>query len=216
MLVQSNGGKVYAVLANNADYELGVLPQLTFQSTTCFLALRCRYKALTQTILNPMLIPKEVLVGGIERSGNTLRGVVMLNTGITVSKVGPNFGTWCAERLVKAAAGFLMPEDPDGFLSPKDLRTDFVGDFAQLLSSQVESIYPPKDFSQLPHLITAFDLEVYKDNLAADPKAAFSVVATNESATTGNVEKVKFGKDVDSEPASEEAGEVDPEPTPSG
>lgn len=176
MLIQSGGGKVYAVLANNAAFELSLMPQLLLQSTSVFLAVRCRYKALIENYFDPMKCPKQVLCGGIERSENTLRGTVMLNTGFTLDKIGAGFPTIVAEKLYHAADGFLLglPGDEDAVLFDSNKRSDFVQDFAQLVLSAIAPVYPAKNFTHVPTLTNAFDLQIHaaKAETPASPFAA--------------------------------------------
>lgn len=191
MLVQSNGGKVYAVLAQSGEHELGVMPTMQLASTTVLLVLRCRFKATIEDVFNPMLVPKAVLVGGIERSKNTLRGTVILNTGLTVDKIGPKFGKFCADKVLAHAKEMLTPEHADAqeslALYHHNIRSDFFGDFAKLADAAVETVYPPKDFSAAPALITPFDLHVYMEQAAANPDSPFKVVAENPNPKGGNV-----------------------------
>lgn len=177
MLVQSGGGKVYAVLANNAAFELGLMPQLQIMSTTVFLAVRCRFKSLTTDYFDPMLAPKQVLVGGIERSENTLRGTVMLNTGFTLEKVGAGFADIVSQKLFTAADGFLLGlvGAADVSLTVLDKRDDFTKDFAQLVTSAIAPIFPPKDFSEADVLINAFDLMLFGQTAQA-PKSPFAAL----------------------------------------
>lgn len=180
MLIQSGGGNVYAVLANNEDFELSVLPQLSVISTTVFLQVRCRYKSLKTEYFDPLLVPKRVLVGGIERSQNTLRGTVMLSTGFTLEKVGSGFPTIVSKRLFEAAVGFLIADDTNFFgecLTAKNLRSDFITDFSQLVTSAIAPISPAKDFSDAPALLTAFDLAQYSETAGViSPKSGFQAL----------------------------------------
>jgi hypothetical protein len=177
MLVQSSSGKVYAILANNTAYELGIMPGLHVISTTVFLVARCRFKALASDHFDPMLVPKQVLVGGIERSENTLRGTVLLNTGFTLDKIGAGFPEIAATKLFKAADGFLLslPGDPHAAVYINDKRDDFVKDFAQLVTSAIAPIYPAKDFSEVAPLINAFDLQMFAQKPQA-PKSPFATL----------------------------------------
>lgn len=206
MFVQSGGGKVYAVLAQNPHYQLALLPTPTLVSTTVVVAVRCRYVDLGNKPLNPLLIPKTVLVGGIERSENTLRGTVMLNSGITVDKVGKGFSEITAKKLYDHAPGFLMSDEKGSFLDVSDLRDDFVGDFTKLLDAQMGQFYPAKDLSNSPVLITGFDLSLHLDTLKSDPAAPFAVVSETPEVEDSNVEKVQFGKPLDEAPSDGDAG----------
>lgn len=203
MLIQSTGGKVYAVLAHNATYELGVLPTIQLVSTTVFLAVRCRFKALASDYFDPMLAPKQVLVGGIERSGNTLRGTVMLNTGFTLEKVGAGFPEIASEKLFKAVDGFLLalPGTEDAALFVHDKRNDFVKDFAQLVTSAIAPIYPAKDFSEVASLINAFDLGLFASKPQA-PKSPFATLTGGKAMpvdTGAEVTKLIVGGDYEPE-----------------
>lgn len=192
MLVQSNGGKVYAILADNEFYELGVMPTLKIFSTSVFLSIRCRFKARQADVFNPMLVPKEVLVGGIERSTNTLRGTVMLHTGFTIEKVGSGFPQLMAEKLFAAAPGFLLKDDCA--LKEADLRAeDFVKDFSTLVLDAISPIYPASDFSNAPDLVTPFDLQVFMETASAEPTKPFSVVAGTDAGAKPNVTQFPLG-----------------------
>lgn len=219
MLVQSSSGKVYAVLANNDEYELGVLPEFLQISTTVFLSLRCRYRALKSDTFNPLLVPKPVLVGGIERSKNTLRGVMVLNTGFSVNKIGKGFPEIAATKLVTEvhAQGILVGKPEDGeCLSTDDVRTDFVEHFAQLVESAIGPVFPPKDFSGCPDVMTPFDLHVFAQEAAETGTAPLSVIpdkASESESTMSNVTKIDFTAlsagqkdDLDTESGSEWGG----------
>lgn len=177
MLVQSGSGRVYAVIANNEGYELSLSPELTLISTSVFLTVRCRFKALQSEVFDPILVPKSVLVGGIERSGNTLRGTVMLNTGFTVEKLGSGFPEIVADKLHKASDGFLFSPGWSAAIYPKDKRGDFSKDFAQLVETQMGPFYPPKNFSDAPDLLTQFDLMMFANVSADAPESPFKVVS---------------------------------------
>lgn len=176
MLIQSGGGKVYAVIANDAHYELALMPTLALVSTTVFLTIRCRYKALQSEYFDPMLVPKPVLVGGIERSGNTLRGTVMLNTGFTPDKIGAGFAELVGTKLLDNAKGFLLGTGLAGDipLDTQHIRSDFLADFGQLVWGAIAPIYPAKDFSGIKPLLTTFDLMLQQEHAgtAKTPLAA--------------------------------------------
>jgi len=197
MLVQSGGGKVYAIIANNSEYELGLLPTLAVHSTTVFLMVRCRFKSLQSDLFNPMLVPKAVLVGGIERSTNTLRGTVALNTGFTVEKIGTGFPQLMAEKLYSVADGFLLPhsaEQEAAALYSSDKHPDFVKDFTQLVESAVALVFPAKDFSQVPPLLTIFDLSIHMESAATKvPASPFAVHDGGKADEGPNVTKFPLG-----------------------
>lgn len=207
MLVQSNGGKVYAILANNAGYELGVLPGIHLMSTTVFLVIRCRFKSLLTDYFDPMLAPKHVLVGGIERSENTLRGNVMLNTGFTLDKIGAGFPEIVATKLYHAADNFLLgqPGDPTVALYIPEKRDDFIKDFAQLVTSAIAPVYPAKDFSEVAPLTNAFDLQLFAAKPQA-PKSPFAAVPGGKALPVDDgaaVVKLPLGGDDEPQPPGE-------------
>lgn len=200
MLVQSGGGKVYAVIANNEAHELALLPTLQLNSQTIFLLIRCRFKALKQDAFDPMLTPKTILVGGIERSANTLRGNVMMNTGFTMDKIGPSFPTLIAEKLQAAAPGFILPmsaEQEAAAVYAHEMRADFVKDFAQLVESALAPIYPPKDFSDCPVIATPYDMAMATENAKEKVKTGFEAVDGGKADQGAQVTKFPFGDPVD-------------------
>ena len=210
MLVQSGSGQVYAVLANNDEFELSIMPTMAMQSTTVFLSLRCRFKSLKTDYFNPMLVPKPILVGGIERSENTLRGTILLNSGFTVDKVGSGFPELMAKKLVKAAPEILLPlssETEKAALYLPNLREDFVEHFAQLVGSAIGMIYPAKDYSGVPALVNTFDAMIYMNQAAENgPASPFAVVAGKDKEDTGaSVKKLTFVGG-DDEPAPDQSG----------
>jgi len=185
MLIQSGSGKVYAVLANNTEFELSLMPTLALQSTTVFLDLRCRYKSLLSDYFDPMLAPKQVLVGGIERSQNTLRGHMVLNTGFTLDKIGTGFPDIVAQKVYDTCAGFLIGTEADTqeCLTVKDRRDDFTHDFAQLVTSAIAPVHPAKDFSGASPLMNPFDLMIYTQTTATQPKSPFAAVPGGKDDT---------------------------------
>lgn len=208
MLVQSGGGKVYAILADNDEYEVGILPQLALQSTTVFLSLRLRFKSRKSDYFDPMLAPKWVMCGGIERSKNTLRGTIMMNTGFTLEKVGGGFPEIIAKRVAENSLDTLLPgvapeETYDQVekvaLYYSNIREDFVEDFGKLLSAAIEPVYPPKDFSQTPTLMTGFDFMMAVESAAEkQPSSAFQTLdggkASDPNSDFGpGVTKFPFG-----------------------
>lgn len=206
MLVQSGGGKVYAIIANNDHFELGLLPQISLVSTTIFLAVRFRYKALKADVFDPMLVPKKVLVGGVERSKDTLRGTVMMASGFTIEKVGMGFPELVSKKLFAAMEDLMLPpEAPSSTwkegaeevcLYAHDRRDDFVTDFGQLLASAIEPIYPAKDFSKAPVLMNDFDMQLFMASAAAaQPPSPFTAMDGGkvEQPDTANVKKFPFG-----------------------
>lgn len=203
MLVQSGGGKVYAVLADNADFELAILPQLQIISTSVMLQLRCRYKIRTGPHFNPMMVPKRVLAGGVERSGDTLRSVAMFNTGFGIQKVGSSFPAIMAERVQKHALNHYLTYDEgetpaaSNFITSGHARPDFMEDFPKLVEQAIGPIFPAKDFGNVPPLTTMHDFSWHLENVN-DAHAGLTAVPDepkDDGAT--NVEKVTFGKPVD-------------------
>ena len=197
MLTQSASGNVYAVIANDTSHELSLMPTVQVMSTTVFLVIRCRFKSLVADYFDPMLVPKTVLVGGIERSKNTLRGTVMLATGFTLEKIGSGFPALMADRLLAAAPGFLLPNSPEeekAALYAPHIRSDFATDFAQLVNSAIEPVYPAKDFSGAEPLMTAFDLSIYAAG-AGTAKSGFSALPGGKVDPGANVKKVPIGGD---------------------
>lgn len=190
MLIQSNGGKVYAVMAANADYEVAIMPGLHLVSTSVFLLLRLRYKSKNSPYFDPMLVPKCVLVGGIERSGNTLRGNLVLKTNFTINNVGKSFPALMAERLAHHGPQIILAED--GCLTPEDMREDFEEDFAKLVESAISPIYPAKDFTGLPALSTPFDLALFVEEAGEAEKPLHAVQDAEEDHGTTNVTKLPF------------------------
>lgn len=181
MLIQSNGGKVYAVLANNANHELAVLPGLTLMSTSIFLSLRCRFRSLAETYFDPMLVPKRMLVSGIERSEGTLRTTLYMNTGFSVEKVGAGFPNIVAKMVYENAHTLLLPHKEtasEGLaLYAEDRHPDFQTDFAKLVLPTLAPIYPPKDFSDVPVIVSEFDLMLHSQNVPEKgPASPFSVL----------------------------------------
>lgn len=194
MFVQSNSGKVYAILADNEHYEIGILPGLRLISTSVVLYLRCRYRNRSGEPFDPMLAPKRVLAGGVERSEDTLRSTCIYNTGWTIEQVGKSFSPLMADKIQTAALShFLMydtneAQPPANFINVMDVRDDFREDFGKLITQTISAIYPVKDLSGIPEFTTEFDFGVavqYVDdkqtNLTAVPDAA-----------TDNVQKVDF------------------------
>ena len=205
MLVQSGGNNVYAVLANTDEFELSIMPTLTIQSTTVILALRCRFKSLQTDYFDPMMVPKSVLVSGIERSKNTLRGTLMLNTGFTVEKVGSGFPDIVAKKLVSEVPGILLPiseEQEKAVLYINHLRDDFATDFAKLVTSVIAPISPAKNFSKVPALLSLFDMGIYMAAAAEHgPEVPFKVVPEPEPAGTGaSVKKLDVSGDYEPDP----------------
>jgi len=206
MLVQSGGGKVYAVLADNADFELAILPAMQIISTSVVLHLRCRYKIRTGDHFDPMLVPKRVLAGGVVRSGNTLRSAVVFNTGFTVEKAGKSFPALMATKVQKHALLHYLTYDAgetpglNTFLGPDCSRDDFQEDFAKLVEQAIGPIYPAKDFGPVPALLTVHDFGWHMENvedahtkLASVPDA----FAVPDAETETNVKSVQFGMKVD-------------------
>jgi len=192
MIIQSGGGKIYAVLAKNKNFNLGILPQLTLVSTTIFLHLRCRYMDEKNTFFDPMLAPKQVLVAGdIERSKNTLRGFALLNTGVTIDKINKHFSTDAAKLLWEASKDYLV--GPGVCVSNGDLRGDFVEDFAPLINAQIEVFYPPLDFTETVGLTNAFDLEQMKAAAVPLQSGKGFQVIDQGNAEDDNVVKIGFG-----------------------
>ena len=204
MLVQSGSGKVYAVLADNPIYELAIMPNLQVISTSVFLMLRCRYKVRTQGAqFDPMLVPKRVLAGGIERSGNTLRSNAVLNTGFSIEKVGSGFPSLMAKKVYESAVAHYVTYDAseapaaEGFLTHHNLREDFHKDFAGLVESCIGPIYPAKDFTPVPLLTTQFNFAMAMENVNDKHTGLHSVPETTEDSAFENVAKVDFGSKVD-------------------
>jgi hypothetical protein len=87
-----------------------------------------------------------------------------------------------------AACGTIL--DGDSCLASSDIRDDFEKDFAQLLTAQWDVVYPPKDYSTFPDLMTVFDLNVSKDSAAAiDKGPKLSTVSGDDDKLV----KVQFG-----------------------
>jgi hypothetical protein len=198
MLVQSGSGKVYAVLADNADFELAIMPVLQVISTTVVLALRCRYKARTDNHFNPMLVPKRVLAGGVDRSDNTLRSVAMFNTGFTVDKVGKSFPALMADKIETVALTHYLTYDQNetpaanNFIGPMDLRQDFCEDFSKLIEQAISPIYPAKDLSSVPQLTTTHDFVVAMDSAEDKHTKLHAVPAPASDDVMANVKKLTF------------------------
>lgn len=210
MLVQSGGGKVYAIIANNENFELGVLPTMQQVSTSIFLLLRLRFKSLQTDYFDPMLVPKAVLVSGIERSKNTLRSYYALNTGFTVEKVGAGFPELMAKKVLEHAPGTILGKThgstEEVALYDDSIRDDFVQDFSQLVESAIAPIYPSKDFSDVPPMLMPFDLQIHME--LATNKAPASPFAVHDGGKAPqdapNVKKFPFGSQME-EPALETA-----------
>lgn len=199
MLIQSGSGKVYAVLAKNEQYSLSLLPAMQVISTTVILVLRCRYVS-EKGVLDPMLVPKRVLAGGVERAENSLRSTSICNTGITVDKVGKSFPMLMAEKIKTAAGHYYLQFDEgetppaDGFLTPDDLRHDFEESFAQLLENAISPIYPTKDFSTVPFLGSGYDFSMAMEKAGEVQHTAKSV--KGNTPDTGNVMFLNLGDHV--------------------
>ena len=192
MLIQSGGQKVYAVLAKNDKYNLGILPTVALVSATVFVSLRLRYMDELNKFFDPHTVPKEVLVSGIERSANTLRGTVLLNTGVKVGSIGKSFPMDVAEPLIKAAPGFLFEDD--SCVTTSDIREDFAPDFCQLLENSLANYYPPLDLSDMTGLMDGFQLEQMKLAAAVQDKTGLTVVPTiEENPDNSNITKLSFG-----------------------
>ena len=204
MLVQSGSGNVYAVLADTPEFELSVMPQMQFISTSIFLALRCRYKVKSATgepvQFDPMLVPKRVLAGGAERSSNTLRSVQYLNSGFTIEKVGSGFPELMATKIkLRCLAYYLIYDEGEAipktpFLGVNNYRDDFMEDMPKLITQAIAPIYPPKDFSGVPDLCSPMQFQWHMAN-AKEADKAFKVVPTEAGdPPADNVSKVSFGQ----------------------
>ena len=189
MITQSGGGRLYAVLAENGTFQLSVEPSLALFSDKCFLALRLRWKN-KEGPLDPTILPVQVLSGGIDRSHDTLRATMMLNTGLALHQVGKAFSHNMAKKMEKESKGVLVSEDPDAFLSVHDYREDFVTDFGKLIDKAIGGIFPTKDFNHLPAIMTPYDLNMYMELLDPDADKAPEVQTDDD----GKVTKVSFGK----------------------
>lgn len=201
MLIQSGGGNVYAVLARNTDFELSISPALAIISTSVFFSVRLRYKSLTKPYFDPLLVPKPVMVGGVERSNDTLRGTMLLNTYTRVHQIGPVFAMSVAALVKSNAGGVLIHDDPDegGFLNIADLRDDFEEDFTKLIEPQLGMIFPQKDFSEAGVFLTGYDMNAIMS--VADektPKPELTVIQNEQAPTlpgvAGNLVKLDFAK----------------------
>lgn len=205
MLVQSGGGKVYAVLANNDTYQLGLLPQVMLVSTTVMLNIRYRYQHLKKQNFDPTVLSKTLLVNGVEQSKDTARGTIALNTKIDISKIGKNFGLITAKMIRDNASSIFLGDDD--FLTEDNLREDFDGDFDKLLKPQLEHIYPPKDFSSAPTFMTTFDVNLIAKEGAPSDETILSEIKGGKDddgpANVANVVKVSFNNSDEDEKASE-------------
>ena len=190
MLVQSKSGKVYAVIAHNSDFEISVMPMLVLVSTTVMVHCRFRFKDLKRAIYDPMNCPKLVLTGGVERSKDTLRGELMLNTGIKLELAPKAFPTVAGLMLQDAVIESLLGDETGVWIH--NVRTDFIQDFAKLLTAQWASMYPAKNYASLPRLMTATDLEIHKNGLPSDDTGPDLSVAS-DNTTDGNLIKLPFG-----------------------
>ena len=202
MFVQSGSGKVYAVLADNEKYEVACLPQVSFQSQTVMLAVRVRYKIKDGQTLDPMLLPKKMLISGIDRSVNTLRATLVLNPNIALHKIGSGYGEICAKMLYELSADYILPVDKpvdDPFLWAPDRRDDFIHDFGQLVMQAVSPFYPAKDYGELYGLNDIFELNFFEPP-EATPDTIFKAV---DKSPDDNVSKfpIKQGLDAGADEA---------------
>lgn len=191
MIVQSGGNKLYAVLAMTEQYELGLLPILSNLNQHAIVSIRCRYKDKLNPYFDAMQVPKPVLLAGIERSKNTLRGMVHCNTQIPLASLTEKSAAKMATLVRDLADGFLIGEGSP--LSASDIREDFVEDFAKLLAPQIEMQAPQKIGSK-PALLTAMDLDMIKQSAGDLPTPVQAATAlTDETGQDTNVVKVPFG-----------------------
>lgn len=199
MIVQSGGGKLYAVIADTPQYELGLLPILTNVKGTAVVTIRCRYKDRINDWIDATIVPKPVLLAGVERSKNTLRGIVHLTTGMLMHKLGKNSHVKFAEQVVQAAEGFLW--DDTCPLKTEHMREDFIADFAKLLEPQVMNAIPGL-ISEDVALMSAMDLAMMQEGHVPTPGVGEAVKAATAEKGDTNVVKVPFGGDHEPKPAS--------------
>lgn len=211
MLVQSGGGKVYAILADSADFEVGIMPTLHLASTTVMLTLRFRFKARTSEVLDPMLLPKKGLSSGIEQSKNTVRGTLIMSTGFTVEKLGLGSADIITEKAQAGLTDYILTPTGDESvpLSKANIRDDFVADFPQLVLSALAPIYPPKNFSKAPVTMSAFEFGLYMEGVSdATPDSPFQTVEGGKGADVKKV-NLKGGDDEPKKPLENEGVDKD-------
>jgi len=190
MLVQSGGGKVYAILADTKEREVGLAVKTMILHNSVFMSLRIRYKARDGKITK-MDMPKRMLTGDTESSPDTFRTLLAIPTGVHPEKVTKTFGEEWARKIQNASGGVILEEG--GFLEKINIRSDFIKDMGEVIMKSLGAMYPPKYLGASPSvfLYTEDANDWIKANISDGVDKLVEVVED----TDGVVLKHNFGVD---------------------